>query len=141
MTATVDHVELSATYLVLGLKIDWCNETNNPIPIKEIHLTVYMGGWGEEPLRFDPLERFERVLTHWGVQKTPVRPFTLTPHEIYTEQIRFISRQVLDIGPGSYAADIQLTDTGETSYINRIEIRVQSEVKHHRKEEWQEEEE
>jgi hypothetical protein len=39
----------------------------------------------------------------------------LPPHAIYNEQTRFISQEVLDISPGSYTVDIQLTDTNNTS--------------------------
>jgi len=46
----VDHVELSSAHLVLGLKIDWRNETDDPIPIKEILVSVGLGGRAEEPL-------------------------------------------------------------------------------------------
>jgi len=74
MAATVDHVELSSAHLVVGLEIDFQNKTDDPIPIKEIRVRVYMGGRREEPLRFYPLERFERVLERvWKVVKSSVR--------------------------------------------------------------------
>jgi hypothetical protein len=67
-----------------------------------------MGGRREEPLRFYPLERFERVLGKKRILKAPVGPFTLPPHEIHTEQLRFISQKVFDIPPGGYAVDVEL---------------------------------
>jgi hypothetical protein len=139
LVATLDHVELTPTHLVMGLKLDWHNGTNDPIPIKEVLVRVYLGGRGVEPLRFYPLERFERVFARRGLQKTPVAPFRLPPRETYTEQIRFISQEVLDISPGNYAVDVQLTDADNISYTSRIKIGVESTVKYRRSEEWQEE--
>src|SRR5271167_3025671 len=106
MAAKVDHVELTATHLVIGLAIDWQNPTPDPIPVKEVQVVVYINGRNEEPLRFYPLERFARVITHRAIQKSPIRPFTLPPKETYGEQIRFISQEILDIPPGSYAVDV-----------------------------------
>ena len=136
LAAMVDHVELSSAHLVLGLKIDWRNETDDPIPIKEILVSVGLGGRAEEPLWFYPLERFERVSIKKGMEKTPVKPFSLPPHKIHTEQIRFISQEVFDIAPSNYTMHVQLTDTNNGSYTNRIKIRVGSEIKYRLSEAW-----
>src|ERR1700683_4438427 len=79
LVAAADHVELSATHLVIGLQIDWHNQTSDPIPIKEIQITVHLKGRDKKPLRFYPLERFSRSLTHRAIQKAPIRPFSLPP--------------------------------------------------------------
>jgi hypothetical protein len=137
MVATADHVELTATHLVMGLQIGWHNRTDNPIPIKEIQMRVAMRGRSEEPLRFYPLERFVRIPTQRALQKTPVRPFVLPSHETYTEQIRFISQEVLDIPPGNYTVEVQITDTSDTRYSSQTKIQVPSKIKYRRSEEWQ----
>lgn len=136
MVATADHVELTDTHLVMGLNLDWCNQTEDPIPVKEIQVMVYMHGKGEAPLRFYPLERFARVPTQKVLKKTPVRPFTLSPQEIHTEHLRFISQEVLNIAPGNYTVDVHLIDTSETSYTNRTKIHLESRIKYRRSEEW-----
>ena len=77
LAVTVDHVELSATHLILGLKVDWYNPTGAPIPIKEIQVRVYMDGRYKEPLRFYPLERFAHVDFQRAIQKKPLRALSL----------------------------------------------------------------
>ena len=72
MAAMVDHVELSSTHLVMGLKIDWRNETGHPISIKDIQMRIHQAGPGREPLRFYPLERFGRVLNKTRILKSPL---------------------------------------------------------------------
>jgi hypothetical protein len=134
--AVVDHVELSPSHLVVGLDIDWRNETNGPLPVKEIQMRLYLSGRGGEPLRFYPLERFEHVLTQRAIQKTPVRPFTLPPCEIHNEQIRFISQEICDISPGTYAVDFQITDTSNASYNSRLKIQVEKKAIYRRSKEW-----
>jgi hypothetical protein len=136
LAVTVDHVELSNTHLVLGLKLDWHNQTDAPIRIQDVGVMVYLNGRNKEPLRFFPLERFARGLTKREIQKTAIRPFTLPPDEIHTEQIRFISQEVRDIPPGNYGMDVQLTDTENTSYSNRVKFPVESRVKYRHSEEW-----
>jgi len=138
LVVTADHVELTSTHLVMGLQIGWTNRTDNPIPIKEIQVRLYPHGRNKEPLRFYPLERFARVIGKMALQKTPVRPFTLPPKETYAEQIRFLSQEVLDIPPGNYTIEVQITDTSDTSYTNRTTIQVRSKIKYRRSEEWQE---
>ena len=140
LEATADHVELTSSHLVMGLQLAWQNQTDHPIPIKEIQVRVYLHGRKKDPLRFYPLERFERVPTHQALQKTPVRPFTLPSKETYTERIRFISQEVLDIPAGNYTAVIQVKDTSDISYTNRITLQVQTKIKYRRSEEWPEEE-
>lgn len=137
VAVTVDHVELSSTHLVLGLKIDWRNRTDDPIRIQDVGVQVYLSGRNREPLRFFPLERFARVLNKREIQKTPVRPFTLPPDEIHSEQMRFISQEVVDIPAGNYAMDVQVMDTENISYANRVKFPVEGRVKYRRSEEWQ----
>ena len=137
LTASADHVELTADHLVLGLELCWQNQTDAPISVKDVQLKVALPGRGKEPLRFYPLERFLHVPNHRAVQKKPVRPFTLPIGEPHTEQIRFISQEVLDLPAGSYAAAIELKDTGDISYINETTLRIRNEIRYRRSEEWE----
>jgi hypothetical protein len=134
--AKIDHVELTETHLVLGITIAWNNQTDSPIPVKEIQVALYLHKRSKEPLRFYPLERFVRVPPHRGFEKAPLRPFTLSSKETHTEYIRFLSQEVLDIEPGDYTIDIQLKDTSEVSYSSRVMVHVEGKVKYRRSEEW-----
>jgi len=132
----VDHVELSSTRLVFGLNLGWRNETHDAIPIKEVRVLLFLHKRSVEPLRCYPLERFEHVIGHQAVQKTPVRPFTLPSGEIHTENLRFICQEVFEIPPGTYAAQIETRDIDGYGYINRVKIRIENEVIYRRSEEW-----
>lgn len=138
LTATPDHVELSSRHLVIGLKIDAHNQTDSPIPIKEIQMRIYLNGRKEQPLRLYPLERYARILSQRALQKTPMRPFTLPAHETYSEQIRFISQEVLDIPAGNYPADLTIKDTSDATYTSQTKLSLQSKIKYRRSEEWNE---
>ena len=138
LVATADHLELTATHLVLGLKLDWRNQTDISAPIKEVQVMMYLHGQNKEPLRFYPLERFERVFGQRALQKTPIGPFTLPPKEIHSEHIRFLSQEVLDIPPGNYVIDVYIEDASEASYTNRTKIQLTGKMKYRRSEEWQE---
>jgi hypothetical protein len=138
LALTVDHVELSETHLVLGLGIDWHNRTDDPMPIKEVQIRVYVEGRHKEPLRFYPLERFARVMALRALEKKPVRPFVLPPDEIHTEQIRFISQAIIDIPPGSYVVEVETKDSSDAVYINKSKIHLESKLKYRRSEEWSE---
>ena len=136
MVAALEHVELSPAHLVVGLTIDWRNRTDSPLPIQDVRMKLYLHGRGQSPLQLYPLERFARVSTQRAIQKTPVSPFTLPPGEIYSEQLRFISQEVLDLPAGSYPIDIRIKDTSENSYTCRSKIRVENKIKYRRSEEW-----
>jgi hypothetical protein len=122
----------------MGLRLEWHNRTDQPIPIKEIQVKMYLRGRKKDPLRFYPLERFARVTSQRGLQKSPVRPFTLPSHAAYTEQIRFISQEILDLPAGNYDVVVQIKDTSDSSYSNGITLPVQGKIKYRRSEEWQE---
>ena len=134
--ATVDHVELTSSHLVIGLNLDWLNETGEPIPIKEIGMRLYLGK-NKEPLNFYPLERFQRVSSLRAIQKTPLQAFTLPPKEVHSEQIRFICQEVRDLQPGSYLIEVQLMDTHENICVNRMKIHIQAKNKYRRSDEWE----
>ena len=140
LEATTDHVELTSSHLVVGLQLQWLNKTDQSIPIKEIQLRVYLEGRNKDPLQLYPLERFTRLTTRRAFEKSPVRPFALPAGEPYTEQMRFISQEVLDLPAGNYPAEVLIKDTNDVIYTNRITLEVEGKIKYRRSEEWLEEE-
>lgn len=138
LEVTARHVELTPTHLVIGLQIDWLNRTDKPIPVKEIRMKLYLHGPNREPLRFYPLERFERITGKMLLRKSPVRPFTLPVFELYTEQIRFLCQDVLDIPPRSYTVEIEIIDTSDTSYTDRTKMALPKKIKYRQSQEWRE---
>jgi len=97
---------------------------------------VYMDGRYKEPLRFYPLERFAHAEFQRAMQKKPLRAFTLPPEETHTQQIRFLSQQVLDIPQGKYRLEVHLKGTDDVSYVNPTTIQVTGKSKYRRSEEW-----
>jgi hypothetical protein len=136
LVATADHVELTDTHLILGLKIAWSNQTNDDIPVKDIQVRLYLHRRDKLPLRFHPLERFEREFGSRAFQKTPVGPFTLPANEIHIEELRFICQEIYDIQVGNYMIEVQIKDTRDASYTSRAIIQLQSKNKFRRSEEW-----
>jgi len=132
-----DHVELTPTHLIIGLQIEWYNQTDQPIPVKELQAWLYLHGRNKDPLRIYPLERFARVPNQRALQKTPLRPFSLPAKETYADQIRFISQEILDIPAGSYSAVIQIIDTSDVIYKNQITLQLVTKIKYRKDEDWQ----
>jgi len=136
LVVKVDHIELTSTHLIIGLQIDWHNQTDQPIPVKEVQVRVYLDGRKGEPLRFYPLERFVRAPSERAFQKKPVRPFTLPSKKVFTEQLRFLSQEVLDIPAGDYGVEIEIKDISDISHTCRTHIQLETKKKYRRDEEW-----
>jgi hypothetical protein len=136
LVATVDHVELTSTHLVIGFKLEWGNRTDDAIAIKDIQVQVYLNGRDKEPLRFYPLERFARVIGQRAIQKTPIGEFTLPVNEVHAEQIRFISQEILDIPAGKYTVEVQIEDADDNRHTSRTLMELESKSKYRRSEEW-----
>ena len=56
--------------------------------------------------------------------------------ETHTQQIRFLSQQVLDIPQGKYHVEVHLKGTDDVSYVNQTNIQVLGKSKYRRSEEW-----
>lgn len=136
--ATVDHVELASTHIILGLNVGWENRTDHPITIIEIQVMVYKRKQDELLLRLLPLERFARIDIKKTLEKPPLSQITLPPHEIRTEHIRFLSHGSMDIPPGTYTTDIQIRDADQNTYSRRTKILVENKMKYRLTEDWTE---
>ena len=135
--AVTDHIELTPSHLVIGLKLDWRNRTREAITIKDLRVKLFRPD--DAPLMLYPLERFEhlpRIRAKKPLKKTPLSPFTLPPHITYTEQIRFLSQEALDIAPGEYTAEIQIEDSNNHSYTQETQLELESRLKYCINDEW-----
>ena len=137
---TTDHVELTSVHLVLGLQLQWENRTEESIPVKDIQLALDVHGPKKEYLHFYPLERFERSSHRNAIEKSPMRPFTIPGQGARTENIRFISQEVLDLDKGSYAGILHVTDVNEAAHDYKVHVRVRNEHKYRHTEEWERDE-
>ena len=91
-------------------------------------------------LLFYPLEGFRHATSRKAIRKSPIRSFTIPCDDVHTEQLRFISQKVLDLGQGSYAGTLHVTDANDAVYESKIRVRVQKELKFRRTEEWERDE-
>jgi hypothetical protein len=136
LAAEADHVELSDQHLVVGLHLGWQNNTDVAIPVRGLQVMAYLEGRKREPLCLFPLERFSRPADRRAILKSPLEPFDLPPHEVHIEDVRFISKDVLDLPAGTYPIDIQIADTNDVCYTSHAKIHVVSAIKHRHSEEW-----
>jgi hypothetical protein len=134
--ATVDHIELASSHIILGLNVAWENKTNDPIAIIEIQVMVYKRRDEELLLRLLPLERFGRPDIKRTLEKSPLSQITLPPREIHTEHIRFLSYGNFDLPPGTYTTDILIRDTNHNTYTRRTKIDVENKMKYRLTEDW-----
>jgi len=136
--ATIDHVEVGSSHIILGLDIGWENLTEKPIVIVEIQVAIFRRNAHDVLVRLLPLERFGRKDIQRNLIKMPLHQFTLRSHLVHTEHIRFISHGHLNLTPGTYIADIQIRDTHHTSYTRRTKLVLENKMKYRLSEEWQE---
>jgi hypothetical protein len=134
--ATVDHVELASTHIILGLNVGWENKTETPIIVVEIQVMIYKRKDHDLLLRLLPLERFARKDIRRTLEKPALSQFKLKPKEIHTEHIRFLSIGSFDIEPGTYTTDIQIRDTKHNTYTRRTKIDVVNKMKYRLAEDW-----
>ena len=114
VVANVDHIELAASHIVLGLNVGWGNLTEKSITVIEIQVALYKPKQEDVLLRLLPLERFGRHDLQRTLIKTPLSQFKLKPKEVHMEHIRFISHQSLNLVPAIYQG--RYSDSGHPPY-------------------------
>ena len=134
--ATADHLELSEACTVLGLKISWFNLTHKPIFINDLELKLYLDGKNQEPRSFSPLERFARVAGQRTFQKAEFTWAMLPPGEHHVEEVRFLYEEAVDIPPGKYRIELEITDLESTRYTVRTDLQINAKIKFRQTEEW-----
>ena len=134
--AIADHLELTDTSTVLGLRVNWYNLTGAAIFINDLQLRLYPEGRNAEPHSFGPLERFTRVSGQRTFQKELFTWSMLPPGETHVDEIRFLLEQPVDLPPGKYRVEIEITDLENTQYKLRTDVLIEAKIKFRQTEEW-----
>ncbi len=110
LEAAVDHVEVAEDYLMLGLDIAWNNTMPEPLVVEEIQVTLFHNGRRKEGIRFYAQGHFSRIPGQRVIKKTVgARQFVVPNGVAHVENIRFMTRAVLDLAPGEYPVEFQST--------------------------------
>ena len=131
-----DHIELTDASTVLGVNIRWYNLTHAAIFINDLQLRIYPAGGNGEPLSFSPLERFARVSGQRAFKKELFTWSMLPPGETHIDEIRFLLEEAVDLPPGKYGVEIEITDLENTRYKLRTDVLIESKIKFRQAEEW-----
>ena len=108
LEAAVDHVEVADDYLMLGLDIAWNNTTPEPLQVEEIQVTLFPKGRRKEGIRFYAQGHFSRIPGQRVIKKTVGARQFLVPNGVaHVENIRFMTRAILDLDPGEYPVEFQ----------------------------------
>jgi hypothetical protein len=136
VSATADHVELMDHQLVLGLSLTWKNLTKESIFVDDVEVTVYPEGAKQTPRKFRPLESFARLPGQRELQRSPISSFLLTPGEDHMERMRFSSREIADISPGTHSIEVKITAMDKTVYTSKTKLAIETKIKFRRTDEW-----
>jgi|SRR5580658_7655394 hypothetical protein len=133
----LDHIELADEYLMLGIELDWHNQTPEEIKVREVKVRLFQKGRLEEPIKFYTQGHFERIPGQKKVIKKTVgvKSFVLPAGQYHLEGIRFFTRSIFDIEDGIYPADIHTIVQGGT-YVHQADIQITSGLKYRTSEPW-----
>jgi hypothetical protein len=121
---SLDHVEISDTYLIMGLNLDWLNRMEDSLSVEEVEIRLYMGGRKAKPIKLSAHGNFTRdKATKKLITTIGAKPFILPALDSHDEGARFFTRAILDIEAGKYPIDIFSTVPAGT-YINSATIQV-----------------
>ena len=132
----LDHIELSDSYLMLGLSLGWHNDTLEPIQVEEVHIRLYHEGTRQEPVLFYPQGHFAHLPGQKVIKKTVgAKSFVLPPGETHLAGIRFFTRTILVLADGTYPLEIHATVSNGT-YVHEAQVKVTSRLKYRTSEPW-----
>lgn len=125
----LDHIELSADSLIVGLQLTWKNATDMPVEIREVSLNLFHQGKTGTPLPLAYNGRFVRI----PYQKTVTKIAGLNSIQIHAgnshiESLRFLTREILDLRDGTYPVELHTT-VEEGIYLHSFDLKVTTELK------------
>ena len=136
LEAAVDHVEVGEDYLMLGLDLAWHSTMPEPLQIEEIQVTLYPNGRRKDGIRFYAQGHFARLPHQKVIKKMPgARQFELPSNIAHIEHIRFMTRAILDLAPGTYEAEFQSTVL-EGSFVHSANLAFTAKNRYRTSEAW-----
>ena len=125
----LDHVELSSDSLILGLQLTWKNATEAPVEIHEVAVSLFHQGKTVMPLPLAYNGRFVRIPYQKTVTKIAgVRSFHIDAGVSHTENLRFLTREILDLKEGAYPIELHTT-VNDGTYLHSFDLKVANTLK------------
>ncbi len=126
----LDHIELCAEQMIMGLQLTWRNGTTDPLEIRNVVIKLFHHGKKETPLQLIYNGRFVRIPYQKAVTKIAgATSFSVNPGSSQMESLRFVTRDILDPGDGIYHVELHST-VDEGTYLHGFDIKVNSQVKY-----------
>jgi hypothetical protein len=134
--ATVDHIELAADYLMLGLNLGWHNPTEDSLAVSEVQIKLFPKGGQKEPIQFQPQGHFARIPGQKVIKKiNGVSSFIVPAGGTHLEYIRFLTRTVLNLEERAYPVEIHVM-VPEGTYIHQTHVQITNRMKYRTSEAW-----
>ena len=125
----LDHLELSSDSLIVGLQITWKNATEIPIEIHEVMLGLFHAGRAAPPLSLAYNGRFVRIPYQKTVTKIAgVSSFRVDAGESHVENLRFLTREILDLKEGTYSVELHTT-VDDGTYLHTFDLKIVDKLK------------
>lgn len=133
---TVDHIELAEDYLILGLNLDWHNQTADPMPVREVQIDLFHQGRQKEPAKFLFQGHFDRI-PHQRVIKKSIgeKSFVVPAGKSHMEHIRFFNRTILNLEEKSYFVEIHAM-VPDGTYVHQAHVPITNRIKYRTSEAW-----
>lgn len=133
---SVDHVELAEGYLLLGLNLEWHNQTAEPIMVQEARLRLFEKGRKKEPIKFDFQGHFARIPGQRVIKKSVgEKSFRVPAGKSHQECIRFFTRDLLNLEEGNYPVEIHAV-VPEGTYVHQAHVQITPRIKYRTSEAW-----
>ncbi len=125
----IDHIELSPDSFILGLHLIWRNTTDQPIEILEVTVDLFHQVKPGTPLSLTYHGRFVRIPYQKTVTKIAgVTSLQVHPGTSRTENLRFLTREILDLKVGTYPVELR-TIVAEGTYVHSFELEITETLK------------
>ena len=127
----LDHVEISSENVILGLQIKWSNSTHDRIDIRGVVIKLFHKGKKETPIQLIYHGRFVRIPYQKAVTKIAgATSFHIGSDASQTECLRFLTCEIRDLFPGTYAAELH-SIVEEGTYLHEFDVKVVPQIKHY----------
>jgi hypothetical protein len=123
-TVELDHIELAGDRLILGALVKWSNTTTDPLEIKSVVLNLFHRGKKEAPLDLHYYGRFVRIPFQKAVAKIAgATSFHVAAGATQPQSLRFLTYDLTDLNPGTYAAELHST-VRDGTYVHEFDLKV-----------------
>jgi len=132
----VDHIEMAEDYLMLGLELEWHNQTANSLDVREVQLRLFRKGRQKESINFYFQGHFAHLPNQRVIKKIiGEKSFTIPGGKSHLESIRFFTREILDLEEGTHPVEIH-AKVAEGTYVHQADLQIVRRFKYRTSEAW-----